>query len=287
MDPTGWTILLSLTALTVLSQYQVISPIEALPNPTQPNQMHPNHVQTQPLLTIQSPPLTPSQMTQLPPPSAILSQQLQRTNSSQLMTFISPNVIGMSNIHSPSQTMSSSSTGSNNINPYARATNEILLELRQAMLEKSMRFDENFRSSLSTSKVGLHKMFQATYGVVYQLNTEIFTNMFESLEKYYADGQVKLTESMRNFFDGLYQKAFQVFNNYRDFSPEDLKCATRQMSKLKPFKDVPDKLIDGIRRAFVSARTFVQALNKGIDVIKRIISVSINSESVKHAEPMF
>lgn len=118
-------------------------------------------------------------------------------------------------------------------------------------------------------------MFADTYGVLYEQNTEIFTGMFEELEQYYAKGGFKLTKSMENFFERLYQKIFKAFNQNRHFSDSYLECATQQLAHLKPFKDVPEKLIKGIKHAFVAARTLEQALNGGIDFIKEIISVSI------------
>lgn len=118
-------------------------------------------------------------------------------------------------------------------------------------------------------------MFADTYGMMYEKNTEIFTSMFESLEQYYANGQINLTKSMENFFERLYQKIFQAYNSNKVFPPSYLECATEQLAHLNPFKDVPEKLINEIRHAFVAARTFHQALNSGIDVVKAIISVSI------------
>lgn len=159
-------------------------------------------------------------------------------------------------------------------NPYTNATHMFLLDLRQQLITRAIKFDEHFRSLLTQSKLSLHNMFVDTYGMIYEHNTEIFTSMYEDLEQYYATGRIKLTKSMENFFERLYQKIFQVYNSNRAFAPSYLECATEQLTQLKPFKDAPDKLIGDIRHAFVAARTFNQALNSGIDIIKSIISVS-------------
>lgn len=162
----------------------------------------------------------------------------------------------------------------NNQNPYTAATNNALLELRQQMLNRAVKFDENFRSLLTKSKISLHNMFVDTYGMMYERNVDIFTSMYESLEQYYARGDVNLTKSMSLFFERLYQKIFQEINVNRSFSASYLDCATDQLNSLKPFKDAPEKLIGEVRHAFVAARTFYQALNSGIDVIKTILTVS-------------
>lgn len=117
-------------------------------------------------------------------------------------------------------------------------------------------------------------MFTDTYGNLYERNAQIFTNMFDNLEQYYSKGGVKLTESMEHFFEELYQRIFQVFNPSRSFSDSYLACATKHLSIIKPFEDVPEKLTKNIKNALVAARTFEQALNGGIDFIKGIISVS-------------
>lgn len=158
---------------------------------------------------------------------------------------------------------------------YSKAVDQLLLDLRQQMLSRSIKFDEHFRSLLSNSKISLHQMFQDAYGQIYEQNTEIFTDMFESLEQYYARGEIKLSESMDNFFRRLYQKIFQVYNQNKVFTSTYLTCATEQLVKLKTFKDISDKLIDGIRHSFVAARTFRQALNAGVDFTRGVMMVSI------------
>lgn len=160
------------------------------------------------------------------------------------------------------------------LNPYTKVTHELLLDLSKQFHNRAVKFDQQFKNLLSTTKLSLHNMFSDAYGMVYERNTEIFTEMFEKLALYYSTGQVKLTKTMQEFFERLYQKVFQVLNNNRAFTASYLDCAIEQLALLKPFKNVPDKLIEEIRHVFVSARTFNQALNHGIDVISGIISVS-------------
>ena len=163
---------------------------------------------------------------------------------------------------------------STNMNPYTNATHMLLLDLRQQLITRALKFDEHFRSLLSKSKISLHNMFHETYGMIYLHNTDIFTSMYEGLEQYYATGKIKLSKTMENFFERLYQKIFQVYNSNRAFTPTYLECATSQLEQLKPFGDKPEKITIEILHAFVSARTFYQGLNSGIEVIRRIISVS-------------
>lgn len=184
----------------------------------------------------------------------------------------------------PMQLQTTTTTLTSTFNPYTKAINELLLDLRQHFLTRAFKFDEHFRRLVTTSKISLHTMFEDTYGTHYNQNVDIFTGMFHNLEQYYATGQINInhqtissiTKSMEHFFDKLYQIIFKVFSNNsaRPTTPRFLECATEQLAHLRPFRDIPDKLIDEIRHAFVAARTFNQALNLGIDVIKNIISVS-------------
>lgn len=159
-------------------------------------------------------------------------------------------------------------------NPYPWTAHILMHDYRHQLLMNAKRFDEYFRKLLTQSKLALHTTFVDTYGMIYEHNTEIFTNMYEDLEQYYATGHVKLSKSMENFFERLYQKIFQVLNSSRAFSPSYLECATEQLALLKPFKDAPEKLIGDIRHAFVAARTFHQALISGVVIIDNIMSVS-------------
>lgn len=61
-------------------------------------------------------------------------------------------------------------------------------------------------------------MFKKTYGIIYEQNSYVFTDLFEELEKYYTGGQVDLTEAMDNFFVTLYQKMFTVLNAQYHFT---------------------------------------------------------------------
>lgn len=71
---------------------------------------------------------------------------------------------------------------------------------------------------LFNSKKDFHEMFMKTYGVIYEQNSYLFTDLFKELETYYANGQVDLTEAMDEFFNTLYQKMFTVLNAGYDFT---------------------------------------------------------------------
>lgn len=130
-----------------------------------------------------------------------------------------------------------------------------------------------FKELLAESKKEFHAMFKRTYGVIYEQNSYVFSDLFNELENYYTRGKVDLSEAMDSFFNTLYQKMFTVLNSQYTFDDKYLGCVSEHMKELKPFGDVPDKLSVQIKRSFVATRTYEQALAAAADVAKNMINV--------------
>ena len=71
---------------------------------------------------------------------------------------------------------------------------------------------EFFRELLENSKRDFHDMFKKTYGILYEQNSEVFTDLFRDLEEYYSRGKLDLEDVMDYFFTTLYQRMFTVLN---------------------------------------------------------------------------
>merc|ERR1719431_2128698 len=138
---------------------------------------------------------------------------------------------------------------------------------------KSRRFDEFFTELLAHSKRDFHFMFKKTYGILYDRNSDVFTDFFKDLESYYENGNVDLEEALRKFFSHLYQRMFTVLNSQYSFDSKYLECVSKNMKKLQPFGDVPKKLTLQLRRSFVATRTFSQALMEGKKVLSKILKI--------------
>jgi len=138
---------------------------------------------------------------------------------------------------------------------------------------KSRRFDEFFTELLAHSKRDFHFMFKKTYGILYERNSDVFTDFFKDLESYYENGNVDLEEALRKFFSHLYQRMFTVLNSQYSFDSKYLECVSKNMKKLQPFGDVPKKLTLQLRRSFVATRTFSQALVEGKKVLTKILKI--------------
>nr|CAD7603421.1 unnamed protein product [Timema genevievae] len=146
---------------------------------------------------------------------------------------------------------------------------------------QSLALSEFFKSLLSQSKRDFHEMFKRTYGILYEQNSYVFTDLFEELERYYSKGQVDLAEAMDNFFNTLYQKMFTVLNAQYSFDDKYLGCVGEHMKELSPFGDVPHKLSVQLKRSFVATRTFSQALGVASEVVNNMGKIPPSAECVR------
>ena len=135
-------------------------------------------------------------------------------------------------------------------------------------------FSAFFTELLENSKRDLHEMFVRTYGLLYQQNSYIFNDLFKDVHDYYKGHDINLMDALDNFFSILLQKMFELINAQYTFDQNYLQCVTEHMDDLKPFGDVPQKLSVQVKRAFIAARTFVQGLAIGRDVVLAVSKVS-------------
>ncbi|XP_035740680.1 glypican-6-like isoform X1 [Vespa mandarinia] len=161
---------------------------------------------------------------------------------------------------------------------HEKETKDTLQRLHQLLSTRGNRFHSFFKELLATSKRGFHEMFKKTYGILYEQNAYVFTDLFKELENYYAKGTVNLDDTMDNFFNTLYQKMFTVLNSQYKFDDKYLECVGDHMKEMRPFGDVPQKLSVQIKRSFVSTRAFSQALTVAADVLKNMQTLKSSPE---------
>ncbi|KAK9310801.1 hypothetical protein QLX08_000093 [Tetragonisca angustula] len=161
---------------------------------------------------------------------------------------------------------------------HEKATKETLQRLHQVLSTRGTRFHGFFRDLLANSKKVFHEMFKKTYGILYEQNSFVFTDLFKELENYYAKGTVDLDDTMDNFFNTLYQKMFTVLNSQYNFDNKYLECVGEHMKEIRPFGDVPQKLGVQIKRSFVATRAFSQALTVAADVLKNMQSLKPSAD---------
>ncbi|XP_011304059.1 glypican-6 [Fopius arisanus] len=161
---------------------------------------------------------------------------------------------------------------------HEKATRSTLQRLQQLLVTRGTRFHSFFKELLAASKKGFHEMFKKTYGILYEQNSYVFTDLFKELENYYTKGTVNLDDVMDNFFNTLYQKMFTVLNGQYNFDDKYLECVGNHMKEMRPFGDVPQKLGVQIKRSFIATRAFSQALTVAADVLKNMQTLKASPE---------
>ncbi|XP_074658464.1 glypican-6-like [Tubulanus polymorphus] len=159
------------------------------------------------------------------------------------------------------------------ISDYKKFSGETMDVLQNTFRSRTQKFDRFFTELLEKAKRDLHDMFVRTYGLLYQRNSFVFTNLFHDLQSYYKGEDQNLSDVLDQFFTVLMQKMFELLNAQYQFDQTYLNCVTEFMDKLKPFGDVPQVLSHQVKRAFIAARTFVQGLAVGRGVIEEITKV--------------
>ena len=88
---------------------------------------------------------------------------------------------------------------------------------------------------------------------------------------------MNLLDVLDKFFSDLLERMFVLLHSDHEFDDNYLECITNHMSELRPFGDVPAKMSGQVKKSFIAARTFVQGLQVGRDVIialSRVCSLS-------------
>ena len=93
-------------------------------------------------------------------------------------------------------------------------------------------FSEFFTELLTHSKRDFHFMFKKTYGILYERNSDVFTDFFKDLETYYESGNIDLEEALRKFFSHLYQRMFTVLNSQYTFDSRSVLNSTSPRSQV-------------------------------------------------------
>lgn len=150
--------------------------------------------------------------------------------------------------------------------------------VRNQFIKQTRKFDLFFRTLLKNSRQELHEMFQKTYGILYEQNSEVFSMLFDDLDSYYNGSDLNLIDVMDTFFSNLYQRIFILLNAPYHFDERYLVCVSEYLDELQPFGDVPQTLSLQVKRSFVAARTFVQAIIIGRDVINAVADIEPSPE---------
>uniref|UniRef100_A0A3P9H988 Glypican-1 n=1 Tax=Oryzias latipes TaxID=8090 RepID=A0A3P9H988_ORYLA len=93
---------------------------------------------------------------------------------------------------------------------------------------------------------------------------------------------LSLDESLSDFWSRLLERQFKISANTDASLSEDyLECVAKQQETLRPFGDVSRDMKAKVIRAYVTARSFIQALSISEEVVNRVLNVSLGPECLK------
>uniref|UniRef100_A0A3P9LY19 Glypican-1 n=1 Tax=Oryzias latipes TaxID=8090 RepID=A0A3P9LY19_ORYLA len=115
-------------------------------------------------------------------------------------------------------------------------------------------------------------------GALYSQNTRLYTDLYADLYLYYQGSSLSLDESLSDFWSRLLERQFKISAS---LSEDYLECVAKQQETLRPFGDVSRDMKAKVIRAYVTARSFIQALSISEEVVNKVLNVSLGPECLK------
>ncbi|XP_068130156.1 glypican-2 isoform X2 [Hyperolius riggenbachi] len=156
------------------------------------------------------------------------------------------------------------------IRDLARIVNESVSYPMGVLTGLRKKFQEFFLALLDSSEHSLSTMFVLSYGRLYSQNAVLFSTLFSELRAYYmGGGTTRLSAALSEFWAGLLERTLRLLLPHYELSADYMECAARRAEELRPFGDTPRKLRIQVSRALTAARTLVQGLSTGSDIVSR------------------
>ncbi|KAG8431767.1 hypothetical protein GDO86_020026, partial [Hymenochirus boettgeri] len=156
-----------------------------------------------------------------------------------------------------------------------RIVNESLSFPLGALAQGKKKFHNFFLALLDASEHSLSSMFVLSYGRLYSQNAALFSTLFSELRAYYMGGGAsRLVEALSEFWAGLLERTLRLLLPHYHLSIDFLECAARRAEELRPFGDSPRRLRLQITRALGAARTLVEGLGTGSEIVSRAAKVA-------------
>uniref|UniRef100_A0A3Q3JZM6 Glypican-1 n=1 Tax=Monopterus albus TaxID=43700 RepID=A0A3Q3JZM6_MONAL len=127
----------------------------------------------------------------------------------------------------------------------------------------------------------LQETFTQTWGSVYTQNSQVFSDLYTDLRRYYRGANINLDEVINEFWTKLMEKLFYQANKQYVIGEDYLECVSKKIDTLRPFGDISHIMKMLVTRAFVAARSFVQGLMVSGDVVRKVSQVQLSPECMR------
>ncbi|KAE8620317.1 hypothetical protein XENTR_v10010193 [Xenopus tropicalis] len=149
-----------------------------------------------------------------------------------------------------------------------RIVNESLSFPLGALTSGKKKFHKFFLALLDAAEHSLNSMFVLSYGRLYSQNAALFSTLFSELRAYYMGGGAsRVADALSEFWAGLLERTLRLLLPQYQLGADYMECAARRAEELRPFGDSPRRLRLQITRALGAARTLVEGLGTGSDIV--------------------
>ncbi|XP_042331095.1 glypican-2 isoform X2 [Sceloporus undulatus] len=159
-----------------------------------------------------------------------------------------------------------------------RPVSEAAAFLLSSLGSRQRRFHDFFRELLAGAERSLQAMFTRSYGRLYAQHARLFQGLFAELHRHLQGSRPGLDEALGDFWARLLERMLPLLNPQYSFPEGYLDCVGRQVEGLRAFGESPRQLRIQVTRAFIAARTFVQGLAAGRDIVAQAIKLFPSGE---------
>ncbi|CAG5896751.1 unnamed protein product [Menidia menidia] len=153
--------------------------------------------------------------------------------------------------------------------------------IQTELAEQQNVFDGYIDELLNRSSSTLQETFTSTFGILYLQSAHVFSDLYTDLRHYYRGSNLDLEDALNDFWTKLLEKLFSQANKQYSIGEDYLECVSKQMETLRPFGETPHKMTLQVTRTFVAARSFIQGLAIGGEVVRKVSQVPLSQECMR------
>lgn len=129
---------------------------------------------------------------------------------------------------------------------------------------------ETFLEMIHVSQNNTNVLFSEVYKKMDSVARLPVSQLYSDLSSYISGQPVELESRVAAFFDSLFPLVYHHSINpkLKDFSEDYKECLRETQQEIKPFGDIANRVSLHITRSFSVARTLLEALQVGVEVIK-------------------
>lgn len=141
--------------------------------------------------------------------------------------------------------------------------------LKMLITTSATKFRDTFLDMVQVAENSTNALFTDVYQSMEEQARVPSGQLFADLLAYLSGQDVDLEDRVNSFFDSLFPLAYHhsINSKQKEFTDVYKECLREVQLEVRPFGDLPEKISSQISRSFEAARTFLEALHLGVEVI--------------------